>query len=224
MNSSYPQFEYSFWDSFSPAAQTVTRWIGYSFLGICLLALYFGLHPDGRSGFFYFLILIILASPFLLLPFLWKLIGFAKTHFIAEPNQLICYQSAFGLRFKRKVYEVTGSPQWALKLVRYTAEDSERKFAINVTDDCGERQMVQEVKRELMQELFVFLQAQYPQVNCVNQLVEQDELEFEATNKRAGQKFQRLVAGFAVFILLIILVPSGFKLKQDWHLYQDSQA
>lgn len=232
MNASYPQFEYSFWDSLSPMPRAITRLLGYSFLGFCLLALYLGLRSDGWAGFVNVLLSII---PFLMVPLLFKCFGLAQTHYIAEPNQLISYQSLFGLRFNRKVYDVTTIRQWTLKVSynmsfsfkarsKNLADKPSRNFGINIADAHGEREMVQKMNRELMQELFSFLRKTYPQASFLNRLVEQDELELATIEKREVRKFLSIFGGFGVFFLLLALWLFGSDLKQDWQLYQDSQA
>lgn len=221
MNASYPQFQYSFWDSLSAGPRAITRLVGYSFLGFCLLALYLALRCDGWAGFLEWLFPLI---PFLMFPLLLKCFGRAQTHYLAEPHQLISYQSLFGLSFNRKVYDVSMIRQWTLKASysmnfsfkagsRKTAEKPSRSFTINVSDAHGERQIVQELNCGCMQELLAFLQAQYPQVNCVNLLVEQEELELEMKEKRDVRKFLSVFACFAVLFLLLALGLFGSNLK-----------
>lgn len=227
MNSSYPQFEYSLWDSLTPQPRVVARTLGYGFLGFFLLPMYL-IWRSGEED--RMLVALLFLSPFLLFSLIMKCAGCARTHFVAEPHQLVSYNSWLGMRFKRTVLDVSTVRQWVLKLrcvTSYSADGNHRhvednrmhNFIIQVTAEHGESDMAEIMRRDLAQDFVAFLQTHYPQVSYENKLVEEDELAFEATERRQVLKMIIFFEGFGILFLLFNLLAGGSEIKPpNWDL------
>ncbi len=169
----YPTFSYTLWDALPKSARCIFCVVAGGFLVFSLMALCMRIFNGDVSechGLIPFLII-----PFVLLSFLR-----GRWYLIAEPNQLISYSSWFGIKLERKLYPISDIRRWTLRTAlnmnqsfkqgEMTDEQPRYIYVINVTDLHGERKMLEMHHGATIRALFDFLQSNYPQVPCENQI------------------------------------------------------
>ncbi len=169
----YPTFSYTLWDSLPKAARCIFCVVAGGFLVFSVMALCVMISSGDADECHS-------RVPFLIPPLVLLSILRGRWLLIAEPNQLISYSSWFGLKFEVKVYPICDIHRWTLRTAlnmnqsfkqsEMTDEQPRYIYVINVSDSQGERQMVEMHHGATIRALFDFLQSNYPQVPCENQI------------------------------------------------------
>ena len=171
------------------------------------------------------------AIPCWAIPLVLFLILMSKSHFIAEENNIIAYNSLLNLKFNRKIYPIEHVRLWTLRSsmtishsfkstdMREREGSLSRNYMIIVADDRGERVLFSDLlDRQSLISLFNFMQSHYPKVACVNQLNMEEERVFDVEEKRSSTILSLAFLSFAIFFGVVALVA----LKNEMSLFEQT--